>query len=116
MSRVMAIRKGRFYEVKLYKCPICGTHLWWVKRADRDDSMVLLHTNDGPHSQPPCRLAHRAFYPPAVDMYEIQGALNGDGLFLPEWEASGKLSQSVDKGELILSDIKAADAEKGGAH
>ena len=63
-----------------------------MKRADVDDSMVLVHPsaryryNSNPQEEPPCRLAQRAFYPAAVHMAEIKGAVNGEGLFVPEWE------------------------------
>lgn len=74
--------ESRFYAMVVYRCPICQTDLRWVKRADQDDSMVLLHGRGGP-----CRLEGRAFYPPVVNMTEIKGAINALGQFEIDWEA-----------------------------
>jgi hypothetical protein len=72
----------RFYERKVYTCAFCGLALEWVKRADLVDSMVLLHRS---YALQPCPLTDRAFCPPAVSLAEIKGALNPNGMFLPEF-------------------------------
>lgn len=89
----------RFYEAKVYTCPICGSALRWMRRADRDDSMVLIHESVRPLTLNPCRLAGRTFYPPMAEMPEIKGTINGMGQFVPEWETPSREQRSGGEGQ-----------------